>query len=206
MHIISNMFALWMFGSILENLWGPKRFLLFYILCGLGAAFLHLGSLWYESMPLLNDLKNFQAHPNPEAFYDFFKTHGNSGVNLDPIKNFNNEWASDPANPGFAGEAIMAATDLTNNSISEATVGASGAVFGCLAAFGFLFPNNYIYLYFFVPMKAKWFVLLYIGLELFLTYRNSAGDNIAHMAHLGGALVGFLLVYFWNRTNRRQFY
>ena len=207
MHIFSNMFALWMFGSILENLWGPKRFLLFYLLCGLGAAVLHLGSLWYESMPLLNDLRNFKIHPSPQAFVQFFNSHQpNQETNIDALNRILNAWQTDPSNNNYAGQAILAVTDYTNMSLSEPTVGASGAVFGCLAAFGYLFPNNYIYLYFFVPMKAKWFVILYIGLELFLTYRNSAGDNIAHMAHLGGALVGFLLVYFWNRTNRRQFY
>jgi membrane associated rhomboid family serine protease len=90
--------------------------------------------------------------------------------------------------------------------LNQATVGASGAVFGCLAAFGYLFPNSLIYLYFFIPMKAKWFVILYAGIELWLGVRNSAGDNVAHWAHLGGALVGFLLVLYWNRRNRRHFY
>lgn len=206
-HIFSNMFALWMFGSILENLWGPRRFLLFYILCGIGAAVLHLGTLWYESMPLVNDLRQFRIHPSLDAFLAFFKAHPPT-YNTD-VSNLNRileAWHENPSNTQYAGEAIVAVTDYTNQALSEPTVGASGAVFGCLAAFGYLFPNNYIYLYFFVPMKAKWFVLIYIGVELFLSYRNSAGDNIAHMAHLGGALVGFLLVYFWNRTNRRQFY
>jgi len=208
MHIFSNMFALWMFGSILENLWGPKRFLLFYILCGLGAAVLHLGSLWYESMPILNDLKAFRMHPSPEAFKAFFDNHIKDlrGVDVDGLNRILQAWGNDPHNSQFTGQAIVAVTEFTNLSLGEPTLGASGAVFGCLAAFGYLFPNNYIYLYFFVPMKAKYFVILYIGLELFLTYRNSAGDNIAHMAHLGGALVGFLLVFFWNRTNRRQFF
>lgn len=207
MHIFSNMFALWMFGSILENLWGPKRFLLFYILCGLGAAVLHLGSLWYESAPLLNDLKAFKIHPSPEAFYQFFHAHPlNYESDIASLNRILQHWQQDPGNSDYISQAMVAVTDYTNQALSEPTLGASGAVFGCLAAFGYLFPNTYIYLYFFVPMKAKWFVLLYIGLEMFLTYRNSAGDNIAHMAHLGGALVGFLLVFFWNRTNRRQFY
>ncbi|MGE5108358.1 MAG: rhomboid family intramembrane serine protease, partial [Sphingobacteriales bacterium] len=90
--------------------------------------------------------------------------------------------------------------------LSQPTVGASGSIFGVLAAFGYLFPNSYIYFYFFFPMKAKWFVILYAGLELFSGIRNSAGDNVAHFAHLGGALVGFLLVYFWNKRDRRNFY
>jgi membrane associated rhomboid family serine protease len=85
-------------------------------------------------------------------------------------------------------------------------VGASGAVFGCLAAYGYLFPNNLIYVYFLLPIKAKWFVLIYAGLELWLGIRNSAGDNVAHFAHLGGALAGFILVLIWNKTDRRRFY
>ena len=90
--------------------------------------------------------------------------------------------------------------------LNEATLGASGAVFGCLVAFGYLFPNTKIYIYFFIPLKAKWFVLLYAGFELSMAISNSAGDNVAHVAHLGGALVGFLLVYFWNKKNRSNFY
>ena len=90
--------------------------------------------------------------------------------------------------------------------INTPTVGASGAVFGCLAAFGYLFPNTMMYVYFLFPIKAKWFVLIYAGLELWLGIRNSAGDNVAHFAHLGGALAGFLLVLYWNKTDRRRFY
>jgi membrane associated rhomboid family serine protease len=90
--------------------------------------------------------------------------------------------------------------------LNTATLGASGAVFGCLAAFGYLFPNTMMYVYFLFPIKAKWFVLIYAGLELWLGIRNSAGDNVAHFAHLGGALAGFLLVLYWNKTDRRRFY
>jgi len=90
--------------------------------------------------------------------------------------------------------------------LNAATLGASGAVFGCLAAFGYLYPNSIIMINFLLPMKAKWLVLIYAGMELFLAFRNSAGDTVAHFAHLGGALTGFLLVYFWNKRNRRTFY
>ena len=90
--------------------------------------------------------------------------------------------------------------------VNVATLGASGAVFGCLAAFGYLYPNSIIMINFLLPMKAKWLVLIYAGMELLLAFRNSAGDTVAHFAHLGGALTGFLLVYFWNKRNRRTFY
>jgi membrane associated rhomboid family serine protease len=163
-HIFFNMFALWMFGSILENIWGQKRFLTFYFICGLGAALSHMIFLYFENeklIQLFNSFDSFSKLQVQEAFYE---------------------------------------------RLNEATVGASGAVFGCLTAFGYLFPNTFLYLYFFVPVKAKWFVIGYIAIEIFSTFRNSAGDNVAHLAHLGGALFGFLLVYTWNRRNRRNFY
>jgi membrane associated rhomboid family serine protease len=163
-HLFFNMFALWMFGSVLENHWGAKRFLTFYILCGLGAAILHLAVLYVEMKPVM------------ELFYQ-----------LDPER-----------------QAELLYSE--NFKVNTATIGASGAVFGCLAAFGYLFPNSLIYLYFFFPIKAKWFVILYAGMELWLGVQNSAGDNVAHWAHLGGALVGILLVWYWNKTNRRSFY
>ncbi len=90
--------------------------------------------------------------------------------------------------------------------VNIATLGASGAVFGCLAAFGYLYPNSIIMIDFLIPIKAKWMVLIYAAMELLLAVRNSAGDTVAHFAHLGGALTGFLLVYFWNKSNRRRFY
>ena len=163
-HIFFNMFALWMFGNVLENYWGAKRFLIFYMACGLGAGILHLGVLYYENVPIMQMFHSLPAIQQEELLYS----------------------------PNF--------------KVNIATVGASGAVFGCLAAFGYLFPNSLIYLYFFIPIKAKWFVLMYAAMEFFIGLRNSAGDNVAHWAHLGGALVGFLLVLYWNKTNRRKFY
>jgi membrane associated rhomboid family serine protease len=170
-HILFNMLALWMFGSSLENVWGPKRFLTFYISSGLGAAVLHLVVLWFQNAELIDA--------------------ANSGV-----------LAQELANAGID----RSAADYVRIVLNEPTVGASGAVFGCLAAFGYLFPNTYIYIYFFLPIKAKWFVLIYAVLELYSGIAATAGDNVAHFAHLGGALVGFCLVYYWNRNNRNQFY
>ena len=164
-HILFNMFALWMFGAILENYWGAKRFLIFYIVSGIGAAALHLIVLSHELAPIFD-----AAHQQL------------SGDDLKDLL----------YNPEFEG--------------NSPTLGASGAIFGCLAAFGYLFPNTLIYLYFFVPIKAKWFVLGYAAIELFSGVSSSAGDNVAHWAHLGGGLVGLLLVIYWNRKNRQNFY
>jgi len=166
-HILFNMFALWMFGSVLENHWGPKRFLIFYLLCGIGAGVLHLGVLYFENTQFINEIN-----------------------------------AVLQVNPSETQKGLM----LIDQKLNTATIGASGSVFGCLAAFGYLFPNSLIYLYFFIPIKAKWFVIIYGAMELYLGVRNSAGDNVAHWAHLGGALIGFLLVLYWNKTRRRRFY
>lgn len=179
-HIFFNMFALWMFGATLENLWGPKRFLLFYFACGLGAAFCHMLVLYFENQGMINMYNYIRNSGDMNEMYYFIKRYGG----------------------GYLGSP----DEIFVTRINEATLGASGAVFGCLAAFGYLFPNSYMYVYFLIPVKVKWFVLLYIGSELFATVKSSAGDNVAHIAHLGGALVGFLLVYFWNKTNRRMFY
>jgi membrane associated rhomboid family serine protease len=163
-HIFFNMFALWMFGSILENFWGPKRFLVYYVVCGIGAAVCHLAVLHHELTPIWEDFQ--MASPDVQQGYLY----------------------------------------SANNPMNGATIGASGAVFGCLAAFGYLFPNSLVYLYFFVPIKAKWIVLGYAAIELVSGIRNSAGDNVAHWAHLGGGLVGILLVIYWKKTDRKNFY
>jgi membrane associated rhomboid family serine protease len=96
---------------------------------------------------------------------------------------------------------------LTNNynkTLNTATLGASGAVFGIIMAFVYLFPNTYIYIYFFFPIKAKWLGILYFSYELFFAVRNTAGDNVARWAHVGGAVVGFVLVYLWSKKERNN--
>jgi len=167
-HIFFNMFALWMFGAVLENYWGSKRFLIYYMICGIGAGVCQLIVTYFEMAPLVADI-----HQQIQM------------LTTDQQQEILNS-------PGLP--------------INVGTVGASGAIFGCLAAFGYLFPNSLIYLYFFVPIKAKWAVLGYAAIELFSGIRASAGDNVAHWAHLGGALVGIVIVIMWNRTNRRNFY
>jgi len=164
-HIFFNMYALWMFGSVLENLWGPKKFLMFYFVCGIGAALCHMIVLYYEMEPVVQAFNNLSFDQQRQILND----------------------------PNFR--------------LYEPTLGASGAIFGCLAAFGYLFPNSLMYLMFIpVPVKAKWIVIGYIAVEIVMALKNSAGDNVAHVAHLGGAIFGLILVYFWNKNNRRTFY
>jgi membrane associated rhomboid family serine protease len=205
-HFLFNMFALWMFGNTLENFWGAKRFLTFYILCGLGAAAIHLGWLSYEMQPMINDAAAYELSPSPGKYMAFFQEHGvGRGMDVDQLNTLFNVWTSDLSNPVLINKSITYVNEGAQANLNMPTVGASGAVFGCLAAFGYLFPNTLIYIYFFFPIKAKWFVMLYAGAELWMGIRNSGG-SVAHFAHVGGALIGFLLVWYWNKRNRKTFY
>jgi len=193
-HIFFNMFALWMFGRILENLWGPRRFLIFYLVCGLGAALCHMGVLTFEYTRFHDAFMQYQQNPTFPAFNTFLKHYISAAA---PFSESN--W--DPAG------SIRAIHEYyTTHMINEPTVGASGAVFGLLFAFGYLFPNTELYLYFIpIPIKAKWFVTGYALLELFQGIENS-GDNIAHFAHLGGLLFAFIMLRIWKNKLRNDFY
>ncbi|GAC1438683.1 MAG: hypothetical protein NVSMB63_02710 [Sediminibacterium sp.] len=207
-HIFGNMLALWMFGSVLENLWGSKRFLTFYLICGLGAALMHLLFLSYEAIPMMRDyalLVQQQSGGNSASFVNAMasfsvKYHIRFDENLIGLIERN------PSGGDAASRMFEALSAGYQDNLNTATLGASGAVFGVLAAFVYLFPNTYIYLYFLVPVKAKWLGLIYFSYELFFALRNSAGDNVARWAHIGGAIVGLLIVITWNKTNKKTFY
>lgn len=201
-HLFSNMLGLWMFGSVLENLWGPRKFLTFYFVCGLGAGLLQLVFLMHDIQPVLNQCAEVQLHPSADAinaFYNRFEAGPHTKAVIE-------QYGRDLGNP----EAIRAFSrdikEIKDMYLNNPTLGASGAVFGVLAAFVYLFPNVYLYFYFFIPVKAKWAGLAYFAFEVYSGVVNHPGDNIAHWAHIGGGLVGFLLVLTWNNKNRRNFY
>jgi len=159
-HLLFNMFILWMFGRTLENVWGPKKFLTFYLLSGVGAAVIHLLVQYFRCEFLL--LPAVQ--------------------NLDQVA-------------------------FTKHSGALAgVVGASGAIMGVMAAYAYLFPNTELYIYGVFPVKAKWLVLAYFAIDLFGGVNPRIGDNVAHFAHLGGAITGFIIVLIWNKTNRKTLY
>ncbi len=173
-HILFNMFALWMFGVVIENVWGPKKFLFYYISCGVGAG-------------IMQEIAQF---------FSFYFTIS----------------AQDPT-IGF-GELFAIGHQLSTQLNGWTTIGASGAVYAILLAFGMIFPNERIFIFPLpIPIKAKWFVMFYVAIELF-SAMSSSGDNVAHMAHLGGMLFGYLMIRYWNnhptagygRSNGRQFF
>jgi membrane associated rhomboid family serine protease len=204
MHLVYNMFALWMFGSELEDMWGPKRFLTFYFLCGIGAALIQLMWLWFQWHDLVNQFYAIRLHPTAESFVAFYNRYGLNNIQgaASALKNY----LSDPGNAVSESRVLQYMSAFTYSVLSEPTIGASGAVFGVLAAYVYLFPNRQLYLYFVVAVKAKWIGLAYFAFEIFSAFQNSPSDNIAHWAHIGGGLVGFLLVLTWNKKDRRNFY
>jgi len=174
-HLFFNMFALMMFGGIIEWTLGSRRYLFYYISCGLGAALMQLAV--YAIM-----LVKYQAIFNPED-YNFIITKGWELIN-------NNQIFTDPSAAALA------------TLVNSPTIGASGAIFGILLAFGMLYPNREMYIMFIpVPIKAKWMVLGYGLIELFLG-ATGVNDGVAHFAHLGGMIIGFVMLYYWNEARR----
>jgi len=203
-HLFSNMFALWMFGSILENMWGAQRFIMFYIICGLGAAVLHLGVLGYEFRVFENAFYNYQQNIGLDKYLLFVQQQDLEHITaFTRLRTF---WEANPACTNCGPMSVDLINAYYSQMINEVTVGASGAVFGILFAFGYLFPNTLLYIYFLVPIKAKYVVAAYALFELYAGIRNSAGDNMAHFAHLGGMLVAFIILKMWNRNVRNKFY
>lgn len=163
-HIIFNMFTLWMFGTILERYLGSKRFLIFYLVCGLGAGIFIQFTVPFSATQFIH--------------------------------------SAEAATTG------MPTTDLIQAYEQQySAIGASGAIMGVMAAYAYLFPNTELYIMFIpVPLKAKYVIPFFILIDVFMGVRQIAGDNVGHFAHLGGAVVGFLLIVFWNKTNRKTFY
>ncbi|MFN5705503.1 MAG: rhomboid family intramembrane serine protease [bacterium] len=204
MHLFSNMFALWMFGSALENIWGPKKFLTYYIITGLGAAVLHTLVIYVEISSLQSAANQFFADPTNKSF-EYFVLNSVPQQYQPIFVELMNSWNSNPASIELQQNAIGFANELIQVKQSIPTVGASGAVFGVLLAFGMMFPNSMIYVFFFLPMKAKYFVLLYGIFELYSGIQNNPSDNVAHFAHLGGMLFGFILIKYWRKKTNRWY-
>jgi len=174
-HLFFNMFALFMFGRVLEQVWGPKRFFIYYMVSGLGALITHETVQAIHYAKLASTLSPDQINMVLERGYEF-------------------------AMQGrvFQDSAMRQMTEI----LLIPTVGASGAVFGILLAFGVLFPNTQLMLLFPpIPIKAKWLVIGYGGLELWNTFAQP-GSNIAHAAHLGGMIFGYILIRIWRKTTK----
>lgn len=187
MHIFFNMFALYSFGSTLEQFWGGKKFLFFYISCGLGAAALHMA------------VNYFQVH----SAVDVLVSNGVAEASIFEALNqgmYSSQWAN-----------FLSQSDLQGliTGFSTPAVGASGAIYGLLVAFAFMFPNAELALMFIpVPIKAKYFVPGILAIDLYLGFNGGAifgsSTGIAHFAHLGGAIMGFIMMVIWKKNQFNQ--
>lgn len=211
-HIFFNMFALWMFGSVLEQVWGPKKFLLYYIVTGIGAALVHYMVFYFQITPVLDGIDAFILNPDLNTLSQFatnhqFNVNSSSGEFYQAFEGFKQNYITlqqDPGNIRAMQESINFMTEYREHFLNlPVVVGASGAIYGLLLAFGMLFPNSLIYVYFFIPMKAKWFVIIFGVVELFSGYFDQS-SNIAHFAHLGGMLFGFLLIMYWKKKEKKH--
>ena len=210
-HILMNMWLFVMLGAYLENLWGPKRFFIFYLACALGAFGLYNIFGVFEIESLKNQLllegynlnnTNYLIMNNNSLdliINELFKL-GYSESRIESV-------LSDPNYNKILHKALHS-NPMYNYVIKNETpmVGASGAIFGVLSAFAILFPNTEFRLYFAIPIKAKYFVGAYLLLEIYLAFQNQVDDPTAHLAHIGGAIVGAALILIWRKKDRQNFY
>lgn len=198
-HIFFNMFALWMFGAAVENTWGTKRFLIYYFITGLGAALVHYLITFFQIHPMLTLLNQFLDSPSLETYR--YLAENAKDIRFHDM--LSNNLMVLQQNPGSLDEIVSITANAKAQYLDSFNIiGASGAVYGVLLAFGMLFPNDYIYLYFMLPIKAKWFVVIYGVIELVTGLSTS--DGIAHFAHLGGMIFGLIVILLWRRNERNH--
>jgi membrane associated rhomboid family serine protease len=203
MHIFFNMLALYMFGGAVENIWGGKKFLTYYMLTGFGAAIAHYAIVYYQLAPTIAIFNDYINNPD----FDKMNALMNSATYSDRFGPEFHQILRDNDSQALAISVELVRdfkVDLLNTPV---VIGASGAVYGVLLAYGMLFPNSILYLMFALPIKAKYAVIIFGVLELYLGIK--AGDNVAHFAHLGGLITGIIIILFWrnkDRHRRRDFF
>ncbi len=196
-HLFSNMFAVIVFAPILERVWGSRKFFIFYLITGIGAGILYTGVNFIENYSLENKVNKYINQPSPDAFRKLFLNEGKEYYNQ--VYNFiEDEYSVNPNSSKNIDKSISYAYDLLNAKTDIPMVGASGAVFGILLAFAILFPNMQLMLLIPpIPIKAKYLVLVYGIYELWSEFNRMPGDNVAHLAHLGGMLIAYIILRYW---------
>ena len=200
-HLFFNMFGLYMFGRILETVWGGKKMLFFYLTTGIGAALIQSGITYVQMQKMINLAEAFTANPGYLVFSDYINHYLLKGSSqYSEIMSFAQSWFYAPDNMSLVPKAVEYIQLIMYENLNIPMVGASGAIFGLLAAFAMIFPDVELMLIFLpIPIKAKYFVPVYAVIELIFGVAGFQWDNVAHFAHLGGALVGFMLVRYWKR-------
>ena len=191
-HIFFNMWLFLMLGAYLENIWGPKRFFIFYISSALGSFALYNIIGVYELSQLRQQLAGTISIDQLDSIL--------KSASMNSLNEIRNEIILE--------NNLMDTKALDQYIVKSVTpmVGASGAIFGVLTAFAILFPNTEFRIYFLIPVKAKYFVGFYLLWEIYQAYQNNINDSTAHLAHIGGAIVGAIIVLFWRKADRTNFW
>lgn len=202
MHLLSNMLGLFIFGPLLEEFWGVKRFLAFFLICGIGSGVLYTGFKYYEIAGIDETREEYFSDPTASNLRYFVHNYGrDQEVN---IVEFIDYYEEHPEDPAVKEKAAYVVNTIYQRNINSRMVGASGALFGILMAYALLFPNTIIFT-FPVPIKAKYIVAL-LGIGAYYgAVKNAPEDNVAHVAHLSGMFIGFILVRYWQKS-RKNFY
>ncbi|EOZ92292.1 Rhomboid family protein [Indibacter alkaliphilus LW1] len=207
-HLFGNMFGLFIFGPLLEQFLGSKRFLILWMVAGIGAGILYSGYNAVQVGIINSKVSSYANNPNPSDFAKYIKDY--RPYFDDKHLDFRDVFRENPEDSQLQDTSAKIVTSLgatlVNNIKRSSMIGASGALFGLLVAFAMLFPNTELFLLFLpVPIKAKYFVSVYILYSLYSEFMRAGYDNIAHMAHVFGAVVGFVLIYIWKK-DRTNFY
>lgn len=204
-HILFNMLGLVFLGPLLEQFWGSKRFVTFYLICGLGAGVLYNGIEYFRAQSLKNDVEAYINSPGPSDFNRLILDHIDNPTTQ--VFNFIDKYDRNPDDEYLEQQSISLARQLYKETVNYGSMlGASGAVYGILMAFGLLFPNTELMLLFPpIPVKAKYLVLALGLIALYSGFNRSAGDNVAHFAHLGGMIFAYIMIKYW-QGRRDKFY
>jgi len=207
MHLLFNMLGLFFLGPLLEQFWGSQKFLIFYVVCGIGAGLIYNGINFTQLEPMRNKVESYELTPSPESFYTYIADY------RIPSRSYNRQvletyeaYSDNPQSQNLQNRTKRVVREIYEFKRDIPMVGASGAIYGLLMAIGMLFPNTQFMLLFPpIPIKAKYLVLIFGGIALYSGFQSNPGDNTAHFAHLGGMIFAFIMIRAW-RKNRNEFY
>jgi len=203
-HLFFNMLGLFFLGPLLEQFWGSKKFVTFYLVTGLGAALIYNGIQYFTIKPMERDMISYEYNPTPDKFYSFVTEH--FPRQSTQIYQFYESFSENPNNEAKQKESVLYVQQIYRMKLNIPMVGASGAIYGLLMAIALLFPNTQFMLLFPpIPINAKYLALILGGISLFSGFQGNVGDNVAHFAHLGGMVFAFILIRIWKK-DRSNFY
>ncbi len=205
-HIFGNMIGLFFFGSMLERFWGSNKFLTYYLVTGIGAGILYGAVNFYEYKQTEKAMYAYAEHPTPEGFFTFLRAHYPDFRYNQNILDIGENFDENPTSQKLASTSVNIVEMVTSKLRDTPMLGASGAIFGLIIAMAMLFPNTMLYLLFPpIPIKMKYFALFYGLYSIYSIVKAAPNDNVAHFAHLGGMLIGFIMIKIWDK-DRKNFY